>query len=130
MTTTTLYSAPHTLIFKPEFFTPTCSLPQTVCQSYAPPSVAPAPQHRFRAKREHSNRFYRLLPEDQGQNMALAVFYVSYSLGSGSDSQPFSQTVYQSYAPPSIAPSPQRPMQVLEPYTPNPKPETRNPNLT
>ena len=36
---------------------------------------------RFRAKREQLKRFYGLLPESHGQNLALTVLYVRYSLG-------------------------------------------------
>jgi len=41
------------------------------------------PCGRFRAKMEHLKEFQVLLPESQGQNMALTVVYVPYSLGSG-----------------------------------------------
>ena len=37
----------------------------------------------FRSKREHLLKFYGLLPESQGQNLALTVLYVPSSLGSG-----------------------------------------------
>ena len=36
------------------------------------------PLNRFQAKREQLERVYGLSPERQGQNLALAVLYVSY----------------------------------------------------
>jgi len=38
---------------------------------------------RFRAKSEQLQRFKGLLPEGHGQNLALTVLYVPYSLESG-----------------------------------------------
>ena len=39
--------------------------------------------YRFRAKREHLERFEGLSPERQGQNLALNVLHVPYSLDDG-----------------------------------------------
>ena len=38
---------------------------------------------RVRAKREHLQIFHGFLPESQGQNLALTVLYVPYSLDRG-----------------------------------------------
>ena len=42
-----------------------------------------AVQGRFRANREHLETFYRHLPEIPGQNLALTVLNVPYSLQTG-----------------------------------------------
>ena len=41
---------------------------------------------RFRAKRQHLERFYDFLPENQGQILALTVLYVPCSLDGGNSS--------------------------------------------
>ena len=42
------------------------------------------PEVRFRAKREHLKRFQGLEPESRGQNLAVPVLYMPYSVVSGS----------------------------------------------
>ena len=44
-------------------------------------ALSDAIQLRLRAKKEPRNRFSGRLPENQGQNPALTVFYVPYPLG-------------------------------------------------
>ena len=44
--------------------------------------------YHFRARREELKRFKGLLPESQGQNLALTVLYVPYLLDSGRGSTP------------------------------------------
>ena len=39
--------------------------------------------YRFQGNRGQLERFYGLLPENQGQNLAVTVLYVPYSLDSG-----------------------------------------------
>ena len=50
---------------------------------FAPRSSAPARSRGYRAKREHATRFGGHLSESQGQNLALTVLYVPYSIDSG-----------------------------------------------
>jgi len=46
-------------------------------------ALGPGSSAPFQAKREQLKKLYGLLPESQGQNLALTVLYVPHSLDSG-----------------------------------------------
>ena len=54
-------------------------------------------KHRFRAKREQLTTFHGLFPESRGQNRALTVLYVPYSLDSGPTTAGLTTTSIQKY---------------------------------